>query len=244
MDADARRAVIATGVARPPGSLAALWDKDAALLGGAALGLAAFFVVRLLAVAYLPTQLVPFTEIVYLGLVAHLLLLARYGGRTTDWPLVTLLVAIAVWVTAAWCMLTGVIPPLYAGGLLILLVPVVEELFFRGLLLRLLVRPLGWPLAILLITVLFAFMHSGGGPVVMLQMAALSLICCLLVRLRRGLLWAIGFHMLWNAAAVTMSAEAPGELVAGALMLAVPVTLISLALTSCMRDRDVCKSRN
>lgn len=80
------------------------------------------------------------------------------------------------------------------------LIPVAEELFFRGLLLADLRRRWGGFGASLLVTAIFAALHAPMGQ--QLPMAVLSLILCG-VTLRTGsVLWAVGLHVAWNSLAV------------------------------------------
>jgi membrane protease YdiL (CAAX protease family) len=90
---------------------------------------------------------------------------------------------------------------LIEAGALVLLVPLAEELYFRGLLFGHLVQTVGRLVAALLSSALFGLLHlpQGTAPV----MAGLSALLCLAVLLSGGsLLWAVGLHSSWNAASV------------------------------------------
>ncbi len=80
------------------------------------------------------------------------------------------------------------------------LVPVAEELFFRGVLLADLRRRWGGFGAALLVSTIFAAMHAPMGQ--HLPMAVLSLVLCGLTLWSGSVLWAIGLHIAWNSLAV------------------------------------------
>jgi membrane protease YdiL (CAAX protease family) len=132
------------------------------------------------------------------------------GGRRTGWMLALLglaavcMVAFAVW----WPEGNG-----NPGGVkgssaaLILLVPLAEELFFRGLLLAELRRRCGSLVAVVLVTAVFAAMHVPMGQHV--PMGVLALVLCAVTLASGSVLWAIGLHAAWNTLAVTKSI-APG----------------------------------
>ncbi len=77
----------------------------------------------------------------------------------------------------------------------IVLVPVAEELYFRGLLLDHLRRGLGPVCALVGVTALFALLHVSSA---FLAAALLSLAACLLVLCGRSLLMAVQLHVAWN----------------------------------------------
>jgi membrane protease YdiL (CAAX protease family) len=85
---------------------------------------------------------------------------------------------------------------------LVLLVPVAEELYFRGALLEHLVRTTGRAPAVLLTSALFGFLHLPQGLVVGGVMLALAVGLCLVALRGRSVLWAVALHLVWNALAV------------------------------------------
>jgi membrane protease YdiL (CAAX protease family) len=91
--------------------------------------------------------------------------------------------------------------------LLIIAVPLAEELYFRGLLLPTLAKRWGSVAATCLVSLFFAFLHSPQG--LALPMAVLSLVLCVLYLLSKSVVWSFGFHLCWNAAAVIRALE-PG----------------------------------
>ena len=86
--------------------------------------------------------------------------------------------------------------------ILILLVPVAEELYFRGLLLEHLRQNIGKFGAIVCVSGLFGFMHSAQG--IMSMMVILSIALCMTVLKTRNICWAIALHLGWNALSVTL----------------------------------------
>jgi len=89
--------------------------------------------------------------------------------------------------------------------LLITLVPVAEELYFRGLLLGHLRRSCGSFLAVVLVSALFGLLHLPQGT--QLTMAALSVFLCLVTIHSGSLLWAVALHAGWNGLAVVYSLQ-------------------------------------
>jgi membrane protease YdiL (CAAX protease family) len=80
------------------------------------------------------------------------------------------------------------------------LVPLAEELFFRGVLLADLRRRWGGFGAALLVTTIFAAMHAPMGQHA--PMALLSLVLCGVSLWSGSVLWALGLHITWNSLAV------------------------------------------
>jgi len=80
---------------------------------------------------------------------------------------------------------------------LVLLVPVAEEVYFRGLLLNHLKDSLGPWAAACLVSLLFGILHQPSG--MSWPMVGFSLFLCLSVLFSETVLWATGFHLLWNA---------------------------------------------
>ena len=81
---------------------------------------------------------------------------------------------------------------------LALLVPICEELYFRGLLLSHLQRGIGTFAAVVCSSVLFALLHQPFGSAV--AAGILALLACLLVLKGRSLVLAIQLHVVWNGA--------------------------------------------
>jgi membrane protease YdiL (CAAX protease family) len=102
---------------------------------------------------------------------------------------------------------------------LVVLVPLAEEFYFRGLLLEHLRAGFGSIPAVLLCTVLFALLHQPSGG--MLGAAVLSLVACVLAVETSALGYAIQLHVAWNGLAEILHLHlrrqsALGELWAGA----------------------------
>lgn len=148
------------------------------------------------------------------------------GGRRTPWMLAALGLAAALVVIFAllWPRGAGTasVDRLLRGLALQGLVPISEELFFRGLLLADLRRRWGGYGAAVLVTGIFAAMHAPMGQ--HLPMAILSLLLCSLTLASGSVLWAIGLHVAWNSLAVLrVLPPGPGRLAtvaAGLLLLA------------------------
>lgn len=93
-----------------------------------------------------------------------------------------------------------------------LLVPLAEELYFRGALLDELVRTHGRTSAVAAVALLFALIHAPAPPTRLLAMGVLSVGLCCLVLATGTLRWAVLAHALWNTAALAL---APGAMGAG-----------------------------
>ncbi len=98
----------------------------------------------------------------------------------------------------------GEMEQLFAGSFALVIVtslviaPLVEEIVFRGVLLRALQKGMNTVLAVLISSVLFAVVHSG--PIQMAYAFVLGLLLCL-VRLKSGSLWgSVCMHIAFNAA--------------------------------------------
>lgn len=81
--------------------------------------------------------------------------------------------------------------------LVVALVPIAEEIFFRGLLLDHLARNLGQTAAILLVSGLFGFLHAPQG--LLTPMLMISLVLCLTALGSGSVVWAMALHVGWNA---------------------------------------------
>lgn len=87
-------------------------------------------------------------------------------------------------------------PPLLQVLHLLVLVPLSEELYFRGLLLDHLRRGLSPTQAVLLCSLLFGLLHLPVGAGIMA--ATLSVLACLLVFKSEALVYAFQLHVAWN----------------------------------------------
>lgn len=159
--------------------------------------LAGYFMVRWIVVA---GRLIhgDFIELVYVGVAGPALLFLYYRESGTTWgkshKLVALMALLAIGFIALWMESSIIVE----GLSLLFLVPLAEELFFRGMLFPALRGQFGGVLAILLTTALFVAMHAGMAADGLLQMAVLSVICCALMLVRGGLVLAVVAHSWWN----------------------------------------------
>jgi membrane protease YdiL (CAAX protease family) len=110
---------------------------------------------------------------------------------------------------------------------LIALVPVAEELYFRGLLLDQLSHYLGRATGVVLTSVLFAFLHLPQGQ--FLPMFLLSIVLCVAALGRGGLAAAVALHATWNAWAAI---ETGGPIDRVHAVIAVALVLVALAGTA------------
>ncbi len=93
------------------------------------------------------------------------------------------------------------------NALLVTLVPLAEELFFRGLLLAWARQRWGpWPAA-LAVSLLFGLLHLPQG--LLIPMTLLSLALCSLTLRARSAIWAVALHACWNGLAA-LRQLAPG----------------------------------
>jgi len=100
-------------------------------------------------------------------------------------------------------------PGLLGAVALMTLIPVGEEVFFRGLLLAHFRRTLGTVAATLVVSLLFGFLHSLQGQ--FWVMFAGSLLLCATTLTTGSLLWALTLHVGWNTLCLVapMSAGVP-----------------------------------
>lgn len=161
------------------------------------------------------------------------------GGRRTG-PMLALLglAAVCVAAFALWWPGGSGNPSRRGGGMvvgLVVLVPLVEELFFRGLLLAELRRRWGSLTAVLLVTAVFAAMHLPMGQ--HLPMGVLAVVLCVITLASGSVLWALGLHAAWNAMAVTKSIP-PGLERASAVVVALLFLACLAAWGHASRDRE------
>ncbi len=128
----------------------------------------------------------------------------RVGAVAVAAAAALVLLAAALWPAPA----VGSRPaPMGATLLLVLAVPVAEEVYFRGVLLsqvRRLTGPVG---AVIAVSALFAVLHLPSGAVG--PMFVVSLVLCSVTLVSGSVLWAVLLHLGWNALAVTVTL-APG----------------------------------
>ena len=190
--------------------------------------LAGYFAVRWLTAA---GQLVfaDFIELCYLGFAGTALLFLYYRAAGRTWGKSHKLVALMTLLCIGYIMLNATSSTMVEGLSLLFLVPLAEELFFRGMLFPALRSRFGIGLAIVLTSVLFVALHSGMPAEGLLQMAFLSAACCILMLFRGGLVLAVILHSWWNFAALgsdylvdfpmSMPLVGPGLLAAGLLLM-------------------------
>jgi membrane protease YdiL (CAAX protease family) len=89
--------------------------------------------------------------------------------------------------------------------ILVLIVPLAEEIYFRGILFEHLRRLWGGVPAILLATILFVLLHAGQGARAALGVAALSLVCGAITLICSTPRWAVAVHATWNALALVLA---------------------------------------
>jgi len=111
-------------------------------------------------------------------------------------------------------------------GALVLLVPIAEEVFFRGGLLQSLRGYLGGTGATLVVSLSFGHLHNVQGQ--LWTMFAASLVLCALTLVTQTLFWAILLHATWNA--LTMVVRMPPT--AGRLLMTGAVTVLVIGLVA------------
>lgn len=165
---------------------------------------------------------VPYSDLLFPGLwllAASALLVARFrlsfvvarGGRR-----ILASAILAGSVVFAMALMAALWPDRSAGAavdslvgrmLLVLFVPVAEELFFRGLLLDRLTGILrSRIMAAALTSALFGLAHLASGNTMVVTMTVLSTVLCAITLHTRSLLWPVALHVGWNALAVIREA--------------------------------------
>ncbi len=119
----------------------------------------------------------------------------RWAGVVLVGLLTASFIAAGCWWPAKQTL--GVPPSAVELGALILLVPLAEEIFFRGGLLQSLRHLLGATGATLLVSLSFGLLHHDQGQ--LWTMLVASLVLCALTLLTQTLFWAILLHGTWNA---------------------------------------------
>jgi membrane protease YdiL (CAAX protease family) len=114
-------------------------------------------------------------------------------------------------------------PLLLEATAVILLVPLAEELYFRGAWLAILRAKLGAVASTLVVSVVFGLLHRGQGQ--LLSMFIASCVLCTLTLWTRTILWAVAVHAVWNALTLVVRLP-PG---AGRIGVATAVTVVALA---------------
>src|SRR5512138_3721274 len=89
--------------------------------------------------------------------------------------------------------------------ILVLVVPLAEEVYFRGVLFEHLRRLWGGVPAILLATIFFMLLHAGQGARAAIGVGALSLVCGAVTLVCTTVSWAVAVHAAWNALALVLT---------------------------------------
>ncbi len=109
--------------------------------------------------------------------------------------------------------------------------PIVEEIFFRGLLLDHLKRNFGWALAMLIVSVLFGLQHiTQGFPMRFFETFLISVIACWMAIGFRSLILPISYHCIINTNAMFYSAPPELRVFTIALSALFMVILIAVAV--------------
>ena len=160
--------------------------------------------------------------------------LLKGGKRPGPAAMCTLCVAALVLAFAGLWPASGLplgIPGLLQALLLLTIIPLAEEAFFRGALLDLLRQRLGAPAALAIVSLMFGLLHMPQGWPVALAMTVLSVMLCLVVFSSGSVLWAVALHLGWNALAIIRPGPAQDErwqVAAVAVVLMVGLTVLGL----------------
>jgi len=129
------------------------------------------------------------------------------GRSKTFFGILGLMIGILLWSPAYGSPPTahGTGIPLFGALSVILLSPISEELFFRGVCMNYFLRSSIPPmLTVLITTVLFLLLHLPKDPGTAMSLCACSLLFCAVALLSRSILWATAFHIGWNCLAMTL----------------------------------------
>jgi membrane protease YdiL (CAAX protease family) len=193
----------------PPGS--SRTDADAARrLLREAVALASILV-AVLAVAALERNRILLTR----GYLSSLLLLAccvwyrwhfKAEARILPPPLSGWTAPVILAIPLVSCLLASAVAPQFLGSdvdssydrlpLMLLIVPLAEEFYFRGLLFEHLRRGVGTVRAVLFSSLLFALLHAPSGGLI--STGILALLACLLVLIDGLVVHAVVLHVAWN----------------------------------------------
>ena len=136
------------------------------------------------------------------------------GGRRRAMAVYSLAAICLVFLFAAFWPASGLA---LRGGdkvravLLISLIPLAEELFFRGAMLQWASERMGPALGSLLVTCLFGLLHLPQGIAVATTATLLSAALCASVLTSGSVIWAVLFHLGWNTLAVLRPGPPPGD---------------------------------
>jgi membrane protease YdiL (CAAX protease family) len=119
---------------------------------------------------------------------------------------------------------------------LLLLVPLSEELYFRGLLFDHLRRAFTPVRAVVLCSLLFAVLHASAAGA--LSAAALSLGACALVLATRSLACAVQLHVAWNAIAEINPIDSRGDWPRGTVLIFAFGVILAIALLPAKRTAE------
>lgn len=122
---------------------------------------------------------------------------------------------------------------------LIGLAPLTEEIYFRGLLLYHLKNTLGSFAAIVLVSALFGILHRLSGWPVVMAMTIFSGILCAVTLFSQSILWAMAWHLGWNAMAVVrqpMSASSRWGIVALVIIVLITISFWGAVISPLKRE--------
>ncbi|MBN1609432.1 MAG: CPBP family intramembrane metalloprotease [Polyangiaceae bacterium] len=166
------------------------------------------------------------------------------GGAGPRWSwvgvsLVCLLLLLFVAAGFLWpaARTLGTPPSAVELGALVVLVPIAEEVFFRGALLQSLRRRLGAVGSTLVVSSLFGLLHQRQGQLSTMLVA--SLVLCAITLSTRTLVWAILLHGTWNALTlvVRMPPTVQRFMVAGGVTIVV-LGLVGLQILPASRNKS------
>ncbi len=170
-------------------------------------------------------------ELFYFAIFGSILASVYFKSQGTALPLQYRYIAAVMWISLVISALSIQGGAIDVGMHLLLLVPLVEELFFRGFLFKLLHKSLGWMTGALITSILFALLHSYTDIGFMASMMVLSLICCGLMRFKNGLILAVVAHSIWNMFAGAKGLEMSDGIGSGDAIIAFYLTFAISAVT-------------